>query len=263
MMWSMCELPDWAFTDTCRVQTFLFGWRASHTGFSDLTSHRVFNSLDSLFSVASIPPLRPLSFQGRLKSPAKMNLTLSPSLSISSITSRRATSRGSLVSWLDMRRAVCACQEVLCAHGIYNEMMANLIPFLPWRTTPVNLFHPLESCIKFDCLHFITLDTIWPLTSTPTPSALPKCGALDHAYAIRCPSANPLAWRSAAVCWSGSCSLVSCIAAELIFNSCSLLQRDVPAFVLSTNTWPFTFRDAKYCFPSDGGISISSPLQLW
>ena len=142
------------------------------------------------------------------------------------------------------------------------EIIANLMPFLPWSTTPVYRFHPLESCIKCACLHFIALEARGPLTSTPTPSAVPKGGAFDHEYVIRFPSASMLAWRCAALCLSMVCSLVSCIAAELIFRSCNLLHRDFPTFAWSTRTWPFALSDANSCLPSDVCVSILSPLQL-
>ena len=118
IIWSMWELPAWAFTDSWRVHAFLSGCKAPHADVSDLTSHRELKSLDSFFSIASIPPFRPCSFHGMLKSPARMILTLSPNLSTASITSRRATSRGSRVSCVSWRIACCAFQEVLCAHGI-------------------------------------------------------------------------------------------------------------------------------------------------
>ena len=147
-MWSICELPAWACTDVCRVHDCLSGCKAPHADVSDLISHREFKSLLSFFSVASIGPLRPCSFHGKLKSPARIILTLSPSISTAFMTSCRATSRGSRVSCVVKSISCCAFQEVLFAHGIYREIMASLMPFLPCRTIPVYRFHPLESCIR-------------------------------------------------------------------------------------------------------------------
>ena len=116
IMWSMCELPI-PVREVCRVQAFFSGCRADHADVSDLISHRELSNLESFFSTASMTPVQPLSFHGILKSPARMILTLSPSLSIVSITSSIATSLGSRLSCFALRRSFWALQEVLFAHG--------------------------------------------------------------------------------------------------------------------------------------------------